>query len=201
MRIRRAIPGDRDALYDICARTGDAGDDARPLYRDPELLGEVWVGPYLAFQPDLAFVAEGGGVAIGYVLGAADTRAFDAACEQSWWPALRDRYPEQPDDDASTADRGLISRIHHPPTTPARVVDEFPAHLHIDILPQGQGQGVGRQLMTTLFAALVERGVTGVHLGVAARNGRAIGFYEHLGFTSVGPPSGESSGLLLGLHL
>jgi ribosomal protein S18 acetylase RimI-like enzyme len=55
--------------------------------------------------------------------------------------------------------------------------------------------------MTTLFAALVERGVTGVHLGVAARNGRAIGFYEHLGFTSVGPPSGDSSGLLLGLHL
>ena len=201
MGIRRAVAGDRDALYDICVLTGDVGEDARPLYRNSELLGEIWVGPYLALQPDLAFVAEDDNGVVGYVLGAEDTRAFDTACEQRWWPALRARYPDPPADATLTADGRLIRRIHHPPTTPARVLDEFPAHLHIDISPRGQGRGIGRRLMTTLFDSLLARGVAGVHLGVNARNTRAIRFYEHLGFTPVGSPGDESSESLLGLRL
>jgi RimJ/RimL family protein N-acetyltransferase len=53
--------------------------------------------------------------------------------------------------------------------------------------------------MSTLFDALVRRGVDGVHLVVDVRNTRAIGFYEHLGFRPVGPP--EDGGLTLGLRL
>ena len=96
MHIRRADPSDRDELYDINAETGDAGADARPLYRNVELLAEIWVGPYLEFEPELAFVAEDGDGPVGYVLGAADTTAFEAECEEHWWPALRARYPEPP---------------------------------------------------------------------------------------------------------
>ena len=138
VNIRRATPNDRDALYDICLRTGDSGEDATPLYRDPELIGEVWVGPYLLLQPELAFVAEDAEGVAGYVLGAADTRAFEFACEQRWWPALRVRYPEPAGHGASTADGMLLRRIHHPPAAAASVVEEFPAHLHIDILPRGR---------------------------------------------------------------
>jgi ribosomal protein S18 acetylase RimI-like enzyme len=199
--IRRAVPGDRDALYDICVRTGDNGGDARPLYSNHELLGEIWVGPYLALQPDLAFVAEDGDGVVGYVLGAGDTSAFEAACEQRWWPALRARYTDPPGGAALTADERLIRRIHRPPATPASVVEEYPGHVHIDILPRGQGHGIGRRLMRTVFDALAALGVDGVHLGVGARNTRAIGFYRHLGFAPVGPPGDESSGLLLGIHL
>ena len=201
VNIRPAAPGDRAALYDICVRTADNGDDARPLYLDPDLLGEIWVGPYLAVQPDLAFVAEDDHGAIGYVLGAEDTVAFEAACERQWWPALRARHPDPPARAALTADERLIQRIHHPPSTPASVVEEFPAHLHIDILPRGQGHGVGRRLIATLTDTLAERRVTGVHLGVGPQNIRAIGFYRHLGFDPVGPPEDESHGLLLGLHI
>ena len=38
---------------------------------------------------------------------------------------------------------------------------EYPAHLHIDLLPELQGQGWGRRLIDTLVAALRERGVRG----------------------------------------
>ncbi len=199
--IRPAVPGDRDALYDICVRTADNGDDARSLYDNHELLGEIWVGPYLALQPGLAFVAEDTEGAVGYVLGAEDTAAFEAACERDWWPPLRARYPAPSVDAAPTADEELIQRIHHPPPTPATVAEEFPAHVHIDILPRGQGRGIGRRMMTTLFDALAERGVDGVHLGVGLNNARAIGFYRHLGLRPVGPPGDQSNGLLLGLHL
>ena len=94
MLIRQALADDRDALYDICVRTADSGGDARPLYRNHELLGELWVGPYLALAPGLAFVAEDGDGVVGYVLGAEDTREFEEACERDWWPALRARYPD-----------------------------------------------------------------------------------------------------------
>ena len=201
MDIRRATPDDRDTLYDICLRTGDAGEDATPLYRFPELIGALWVGPYLALQPTLAFVAEDDDDVVGYVLGAEDTREFEMACEQRWWPALRARYPEPIGTDASSADAALIRRIHHPPAASVDVVADFPAHLHIDILPRGQGRGVGRRLIVTLLDALRQRGVRGVHLGVNARNTRAIGFYEHLGFAAVGAGGEASEALLLGLRL
>jgi ribosomal protein S18 acetylase RimI-like enzyme len=199
MQIRPAEPADRQELYDISAETGDAGADARQLYRNVELLAEIWVGPYLEFEPDLAFLAEDADGPVGYVLGAADTSAFEAQCEERWWPALRARYPEPPPGAAVTPDSRLIHRIHHPPLTPVSVVAEFPAHLHIDIRERGQGRGVGRRLMSTLFDALMQRGAEGVHLGVDVRNTRAIGFYHHLGFRRVGPP--DDGGMTLGLHL
>ncbi len=68
MTIRRARAADAPALYDICLRTGADGGDATAAYADPRLLAEVYVGPYLALEPDLAFVvADDDDVVGGYV--------------------------------------------------------------------------------------------------------------------------------------
>lgn len=61
-------------------------------------------------------------------------------------------------------------------------VDEYPAHLHIDLLPGLQGRGVGRQLIGTLQAALLDRGIRKLHLTMDPTNLGARAFYEHLGF-------------------
>jgi ribosomal protein S18 acetylase RimI-like enzyme len=183
-RIRAYRPGDEPALYEICLRTGDSGEDATEMYRDPNLLGEIYVGPYLRLAPTLSFVAEDDQGVAGYVLGAADTRAFELACEREWWPALRSRYalgvfP------ANSPDDRLARLIHGPRETSEDVVDRYPAHLHIDLLPDLQGRGFGRRLLETLFDALRTGGVPAVHLGVGLANTRAIGFYERMGFTVV----------------
>ena len=182
MRIRNAESADGHALYEICLRTGADGGDATGTYAHPRLLGEVWVGPYLRFEPSLAFVLEDdGGEVVGYVLGARHTAAFEAACERSWWPELRARYPLDafPPD---SPDAAVVRRIHAPPSTPADIVSPFPAHLHIDLLPAAQGGGNGRRLLETLFAELVRAGAGGVHLGVSRSNVRAVGFYRRMGF-------------------
>jgi ribosomal protein S18 acetylase RimI-like enzyme len=197
--IRTAVPDDRDALYEICRLTGHAGEDASDRHDDPDLLGELWVGPYLALEPELAFVAADEQGPAGYVLGAADTAAFEAGCEQVWWPPRRERYPEPPTTGDLSPDQELHRWIHHPPRTPQQVLAEYPAHLHIDLHPRAQGQGLGRRMMDALFDALGARHVAGVHLGVAAANHRAIGFYTHLGFEPIGPDS--SGGLLYGRRL
>jgi|SRR3954447_4211696 ribosomal protein S18 acetylase RimI-like enzyme len=183
-RIRPYRPGDEPALYEICLRTGDSGADATGLYRDPDLLGAVYVGPYVRLAPTLAFVAEDDGGVAGYVLGTADTRAFELACEREWWPALRARYALGVFPANSPDDR--IARLIHLPTEASEdVIERYPAHLHIDLLPRLQGRGVGRRLLETLFDAMRAGGVPAVHLGVGLANQRAIGFYERMGFTVV----------------
>jgi ribosomal protein S18 acetylase RimI-like enzyme len=184
VRIRACQPGDLDDLYRICLLTADGGQDATSLYSDPSLPGHVYAGPYPAFEPSLAFVAEDSEGVCGYVLGALDSRAFEERCERDWWPALRVRYPE-PDSEArlSAQERFAIHDIHHPWRAADDLAERFPSHLHIDLLPRLQGRGFGRRMMATLTQALREKGSPGVHLLVGRGNQRAAGFYRHLGFT------------------
>lgn len=56
MTIRPARPADAAALDDICVRTGDSGQDATDRYAEPHLLADVYLRPYLALEPHLAFV-------------------------------------------------------------------------------------------------------------------------------------------------
>lgn len=182
--IREATRADRDACYDICLRTGASGEDASGVYADPRLLGDVYVGPYLALPEGLGLVAVDDGGIAGYVLATADTRRFEAACEERWWPPLRERYPD-PGPSPATPDERVRALVHRPLRAPEEVVRDHPAHLHIDLYPRLQGGGVGRALLERLFAALAETGAPGVHLGVGRANQRAIGFYRHLGLSTL----------------
>lgn len=178
-------PREVDQLYDICLRTGNDGKGAEDLLTDPRVLGEVYLGAYLRFQPELAFVLQGpDGAVVGYVLGAADTLAFEARLEKEWWPALRARYPLG-DPSAEGLHNTLVQLIHTPIHSDPSVTKDYPAHLHVDILQEGQGGGNGRRLLETLFDALRAKHVPGVHLTVSPSNTNAVGFYEHLGFHQV----------------
>ncbi len=188
--IRDATPADAPALYRICLLTGDAGGDATTLHADQDLLGEVYVGPYLHLAPSVAVVAvDEDGAAVGYVLGTPDTRAFALACEAQWWPALRTRHPLVAADGApgrTPADQAVVELLHAPPALDRDLFPAYSAHLHIDLLPRAQGRGAGRALMDHMIDRLHSAGATGVHLGVDPRNTSALSFYEHLGFTRWG---------------
>ena len=177
--IRLAEPGDLDALYEICLLTGDAGEDASAVFTDRRLLGHLFVAPYAVLEPELAVVAVDGEGVAGYVVGTADTRAFEAALEADWYPALRQQYP---DGSGEGFDALLVALLHHTIRADDAVVATHPAHLHIDLLPRLQGSGVGSRLMATMHDACRERGAAGLHLGVSPRNARALGFYRHLGY-------------------
>ena len=183
--IRDATADDLEVLYDICLRTGRSGDDASELYRDHALLGSIYVGPYVALPEEASrargFVAADGDGVGGYVLGTLDTRTFEAACERAWWPALRARHPD-PGPSPRTPDEALIAKLHRPDTSPDEVVEQYPAHLHIDLYPRLQGRGIGRRMIERLLAWMIAAGTPGVHLGVGPTNARAIAFYERCGF-------------------
>ncbi|WNI31365.1 GNAT family N-acetyltransferase [Streptomyces sp. ITFR-6] len=184
--VRPFQPFDLPGMYRVCLLTGDSGRDATALYGDPDLLPHIYAGPYPAADPGLTFVAADERGVLGYIVATADTHAFDGWLEEHWWPSLRHRYPrplaEDPGD--GTKDWQCVAHIHRPgPPEPEALYARYPAHLHIDILPRGQGAGLGRRLMDALLTALCERGVRGLHLGVGAGNPGAHAFYLRLGFT------------------
>lgn len=202
--IRPFRPADAAALDRVCIATGHHGGDAHDLYDDPTLLCELYLRPYLALQPELAFVlADDAGdrqlhAPLGYVVGAADTREFAAVCEQRWWPLLRSRWA-RPEPGDMSPDAQLLRRLHDGLELELLpFLGAYPAHLHIDLLPLAQGLGWGRRLLEQLFAALRERGALGVHLGVSGLNTTAIAFYHRVGFETLQEqPWGRWMGLRL----
>lgn len=188
LTIRQLTPGDQvevDRLYEICLRTGDSGADATELYQDPKLIGDIYVGPYARFHPELAYVLVDDTDTIqGYAVGVTDSLKFDALLDQQWWPWLRARYPLN-SLAVAKSDKGLAKTIHNWTGTNPEVAANYPAHFHIDLLPNAQGGGHGKRLLVTLLNALRDSGAAGVHFGVSMTNQRATGFYQHLGFTVI----------------
>ncbi len=178
--IRPYMPADLPHLYRVCLLTGDSGADASQLYRDPELLGHFYAAPYAVCEPDLTFVLTDEQGVCGYVLGCRDSFMFAAWMEAHWLPPLRQKYPLPPENDTSR-DAAMI-RLIHKGYVPSSLSNEYPAHLHIDLLPRAQGQGLGRKLMEVFLNRLRELGIPGVHLGVGRRNVGAVAFYERMGF-------------------
>lgn len=180
LRIEPASLLDLPGAYRVCVGTADRGEDATHLHGDPDLLGHVYVGPYLArgVGTQLVVVDEAG--VCGYLLSTDDTDAHHDWAEAHWWPALRVRYP---DPEADPRDAWLVRQVHVPPRPPAALVAPYPAHLHIDLLARARGRGLGRLLIERLLDELRGRGVPGVHLGADPANDNAVRFYEHLGFS------------------
>lgn len=187
VRIRPYRDADRDALYDICVRTADAGEDSRHLYPDLDLMPSIFAAPYVRLEPDLAFVADDGERAVGYIVGTADTPAFVTAYRDEWLPVLAGRYPAPRRPPASPTEE-MIALMHNPERMVLPELAAYPAHLHIDLLPGHQRAGHGRALMTAFLHALAAKGVPAVHLSMLTVNTRARAFYDRLGFHEIPVP-------------
>ena len=182
--IRPARPGDAQGAYYVCLKTGDFGKDGEPFYgEDPDALGRIFVGPYLAYEPDLSLILEDGEGICGYALGAFDSRAFYDRYEREWRPELCRQFPEPQGDPAKWSRvQTVYFWYHHPDYTMPEPYADYPSHLHIDLLPRGQGRGFGRRMLEQVMDTLLRGGSPGAHLGVSMMNTTAYGFYQRLGF-------------------
>ena len=189
MRIRPFRPGDEPALVEICLKTADAGADGTGVLEDDDLWAEIFVLPYVARHPELAFVVEtDDGRVVGYIVSAPDTPSFEDWFRAEWWPRHAARWPK-PEAEATRQD-GILLYAYGRGGGAESFGDEYPAHLHIDVLPEAQGQGLGRELIATLVEALRARSVAGLHLVASADNAGAVAFYPRVGFTALPSPDG-----------
>ncbi|MBU0936163.1 MAG: GNAT family N-acetyltransferase [Spirochaetes bacterium] len=191
MHIRDYHPADLPWLYHICLKTGLSGQDATTQFSDPYLLGAVWAAPYAQYNSRAVLILEEAGQPLGYILGTPDTAAYSVWVEAAWLPLLQQRYPvpEAAELNKASSASGLSPRelalrqlLFSQRDQDSWQVD-YPGHLHIDILPAGQGGGWGRKLMDAYMQRLHELGCPAVQLGVARENSGGVRFYERYGMS------------------
>lgn len=181
---------DRAAVRRICHRTGYMGEPAWH-WRDEESFADVFCGWYTDHEPGSAWVCEVDGGVAGYLLGCEDTaRATDPARLFLGAVARRSLYlrPGTAGFVWRSVGDALVAgaRRRLPPS--AFLDPRWPAHLHIDLLPEARGSGLGAALVRTWLDALRSRGVPGCHLETLAENTGAVAFFEAMGFVRQAGP-------------
>jgi len=144
--------------------------------------------------PEFVLVAEVDGCVAGYVAGVLDTVDWQKRLEQCWWPDLRHEYPAPnlSEREQWTPDARRVAMIHCPEGTPAAVTRDYPAHLHLNLLPGLQGLGVGPKLLSAWFDRTMQHGTVAAHVGVNRANARAARFWAKMGFRAISPDQLQS---------
>lgn len=194
MDIRLATKADQERLYEICVLTGDSGKDATGIFQEPDLLGDIWVGPYLWLSPEHCFVLQSDeGIPLGYCIATLNTEAFETGAAAIWWPEKQLRYkkPDISQRESWSRDEQLAHLIHQPLQSPTEFLADFPSHAHINLVPELQGKGWGRRLMAAMEDSLRSAGSQGVHLILSSKNLDALAFYKAVGYHVIFERPGE----------
>lgn len=129
---------------------------------------------------------------VGYILCTPDTLKYVKRIDDEYVPSQATTRPWlnkdwRPEGEMDEKRRKMLTMLHYPGDALVthrhpEIVSQYPAHLHINILPGYVGGGWGRKLQEALWARLREDKIPGVHLECAHDNYNAQQFYEHLGF-------------------
>ena len=182
--LRTAKVTDLPDLLRVCLETGDSGKDATHLHKLPELVGDIYVAPYVIHEPDLAYALLSDKRVVGYLLGVLDTRAFESLLVDKYWPLAKAKY-QQFKTEITDSDRELLKDLDKQGFSDESLIAKYPSHLHIDIVEPYQGAGYGKSMIAFLLEELKAAGSAGVHLHMSASNDRARGFYKKFGFVEV----------------
>ena len=182
---------DKDEVLNICYKTGFIGDDLAKTgrFNDIKLFGFLFCLYYIRFESENCFVAEDENThrVIGYICGTENTIKQELAFSfkmglkiamrmlfySSW------RFPE-----SFSAVMYFASHVDLR-TGIKDFYKLYPAHLHINILPEYQKFGLGTKLLNKFENEMDRRGVKGIHLRTSNKNFKAYPFYLKNNYTVI----------------
>jgi len=187
IRIERYSPRNRDPVISICHATGYMGAtlEGTNRFNDLKLFSYLFCWYYLRYEPQHCFVAldtgKGNRVA-GYIIGTTDTTGMLARLPRRLYPRILTRlicvtmwrYHESYSE--------LLYWLKNGATESDPPPEGYPAHLHINILPEYQGLGIGALLMQSFETMCAEQGIEGIYLETSSHNRMAIPFYLKHGY-------------------
>jgi hypothetical protein len=152
--VRPYTPRDRPLIEDIGYRTGFMGESSEAFWRHRKSSAAIWIAPYVdtagEFAPEVGrpeFDTVDGNV-VGYLTGCVDPERFKGSdtvmMRNIWWygllyrpgvagflwRAMLDRVR-----DRRRGHKAISGELHDP---------RWPSHLHLNLLPEARGRGLGR---------------------------------------------------------
>lgn len=166
VKIRPYRKLNREMVQNVCLETASIeGAFEEPIR---SMMLTAFCNYYIEEEPEQCFVAVDGEQVVGYILCTKDSN--------EWAERFLRKYV------SNLKEGSLKSFYQGTMESPIKYAERYPAHLHIDILPKYQRQGIGFQLMDALTAHLREQGVPAVMLSVAGDNEKGKNFYRKYGF-------------------
>jgi GNAT superfamily N-acetyltransferase len=191
--VRPYAPCHRQMIEDIAYRTGFMGESPEAFWLHRKSWAAIWIAPYLEGEPESTCVATMDGNVVGYLTGCVNTECFkgpDAVMMRKvmrygllyrpgvagfLWRAMLDQAR-----DRWRGHKAIGGELHD-----AR----WPSHVHMNLLAEARGRGLGRALIECWFTRLREAGSPGCHLSVIQENQRGVSFFAAMGFEPHGTPT------------
>ncbi len=159
----------REDVQIVCLNS--EGEENAPQYLAGQFILNTFCNYYIDNEPENCFIAVDNGKAIGYIICAENFDKFKNIFDKNYLP-LSDSFGANRMDWAKNAYNSQNTFKY-----------DYPAHLHIDILPDYQRAGLGGKLIDALCNHLTSKGVKGVCLTCSLRNEIAVNFYKKYNFT------------------
>ena len=178
--IRQGELSDLPYIYEVCLKTGLGGSDASEQLEDRYMIGLYFAAPYFHYELVSCFSLIYKHKPVGYIIGVVDTSKYYNWMNEVWLPELRTKFP------AEMKIRNDFEKFLHDFVHKDCIIydflEDYPSHLHIDILPVGQKKGFGKKLMNVFIDHLKQKGSRGLHLALGEDNTNALAFYNNIGF-------------------
>jgi len=183
--VRNFKPSDREAVREIACDTADRGNPVDNFLSDREIAADLLTRYYTDFEPESAWVAEMDGAITGYIIGSVRPMYYDAITMWRIYPSafIRAlfRNPQSRADIWSLA-RPALTAVFSESGVSAKILKDFPAHLHINLRPESRGNHIGRKLVEKFEDHVTKSGLKGIHARVREDNAGGRHFFESLGF-------------------
>ncbi len=170
LTIRKYEEKDYDNVCYVCLNSEGDDDMSEELC---EFVLHTFCEYYIEKEPENCFVLDDDGRAVGYIICAENFDRFKKVFDEEYY--IRNLH----------FDEGRLQWAREAYLLHEKFKEEYPAHLHIDILPEYQRGGYGGKLVAALSEHLKSKGICGVMLTTGTKNTTANNFYKKYGFESL----------------
>lgn len=180
-QIRSFRASDREAVRELCCRTGFLGEPIDPVYEDRELFADFLTTYYTDHEPESSFVVESQGKLQGYLLGSRKPLLNQLySFQQNLVLFVRAvlRYPRYNRQSRRFIRWMVMNGWREVPAAPSRT-----PHFHINLLPEARRISTTRALMSAYLSYLYgcgEKQVYGQIVTFESRRGEKM--FERYGF-------------------
>lgn len=188
--IRHCKSSDEKGILEVCYRTGYMGEDLthRNIFNDVKLFGYLFCLYYIRYEKENCFVAvdkSRDDKVVGYIIGTINSKREEKLFKEKMVCKIAVRlvlftswkYPE------SFRQVLFFIKSLNLNKEPKNLYKEYPAHLHINILPEYQHKGIGRILMDKFESNARKNNIKGIHLRTSSKNIKALPFYDRNGYS------------------